>query len=55
MLAFTEAPMALKKWRVIDAQGLITEVELFYLKTGMTHPSGLFVYKDPKAKRNYND
>lgn len=55
MLAFTEEPLQLKKWRVIDAQGLITEVELFYLKTGMTHPSGLFVYKDPKGRKGYNN
>lgn len=53
MLAFTEDPLTLKKWRVIDAQGLITEVELFYLKTGITHPAGLFAYKDPKPK-GYN-
>lgn len=46
-LGFTEDPLALKKWRIVDAQGLITEVELFYLKTGMTHPSRLFVYADP--------
>jgi hypothetical protein len=40
---------------VIDAQGLITEVELFYLKTDMTHPDGLFVYKDPARGRKVND
>lgn len=56
MMAFTEEPFQLKKWRVIDAQGLITEVELFYLKSGITHPSGLFTYKDPNKERGgYND
>jgi outer membrane lipoprotein-sorting protein len=50
ILGFSENPFALKKWRVIDGQGLITEVELFYLKTGMTHPSGLFSYHDPVPK-----
>ena len=55
-LGFTEEPFALKKWRIVDAQNLITEVELFYLKTGITHPDGLFVYKDPnKAPRHAND
>ena len=49
-LGFSEDPVTLKKWRVVDAQGLITEVELFYLKTGVKHPSGLFVYKDPEKK-----
>lgn len=56
MLALEEDPMLLKKWRVVDSQGLITEIELFYLKTGMTHPSGLFVYKDPKRReQQFND
>ncbi len=56
--AFSEKPFELKKWRVTDAQGLITEVELFYLKTGVKHPSGFFAYIDPKkkdGKPNYND
>jgi outer membrane lipoprotein-sorting protein len=46
-LAFTEEPFALKKWRIVDAQGMITEVELHYLETGLDFPSDLFVYKDP--------
>ena len=49
LLGFEQSPLTLKKWRVIDAQGLITEVELFYLKTGIKHPDGIFVYKDPKT------
>lgn len=53
-LGFSEDPIALKKWRIVDAQGLITEVELFYLKTDVKHPSELFVYKDPK-KKGVND
>lgn len=46
-LGLDEDPMTLKKWRIVDAQGLITEIELFYLKTGMKHPKGLFTYQDP--------
>ena len=56
--AFSENPFQLKKWRVIDQQGMITEVELFYLKTGVEHSSKLFIYIDPKklnAKPKYND
>lgn len=49
VLGFEEDPFQLKKWRVIDAQGLITEVELFYLKTDIKHADGLFVYIDPKT------
>lgn len=56
-LGFQEEPFELKKWRVVDGQGLITEVELFYLKSGMKHPSGLFVYADPEdgTGKQYND
>jgi len=50
ILGFSENPMQLKKWRIIDTQGLITEVELFYLKTGIKHESGLFAYHDPVSK-----
>ncbi len=57
IFAFGKEPFELKKWRIIDPQGMITEVELFYLKTGMDHPSKLFVYADPNKgeKPNYND
>lgn len=56
MMAFNENPLTLKKWRVIDAQGLITEVELFYLKTDIAHPRELFVYADPDhGKPDYNE
>ena len=54
-LGFSEDPLTLKKWRVVDGQGLITEVELFYLKTDVKHPSGMFVYNDPKGKKNFNE
>lgn len=50
VFAFSENPLTLKKWRVIDQQGLITEVELFYLKSGMQLDPNLFVYADPKKK-----
>lgn len=46
--------LELSKWRIVDAQGLITEVELFYLKTGITHPAGLFAYADPGKSRKLN-
>lgn len=47
--------LTLSKWRVVDTQGLITEVELFYLKTDIKHPSDLFVYADPDKDRSLND
>ncbi|MAE51185.1 MAG: outer membrane lipocarrier LolA family protein [Micavibrio sp.] len=57
ILGFDKDPFSLKKWRVIDAQDLITEIELFYLKTDIKHPDGIFVYKDPKSGQSpsYND
>ncbi len=58
IFAFQSEPFALKKWRVIDAQGLITEVELFHLKNDVEHEKGLFVFVDPNkknAKPSYND
>lgn len=56
--AFTENPLELKKWRVIDAQGMITEVELFHIKQDVALDSKLFIYVDPNkqaGKRTYND
>lgn len=56
--AFSKEPFELKKWRVVDGQGLITEVELFYLKTGVKHDKDLFYFVDPNKtdnKPSYND
>ncbi len=56
--AFGSDPFQLKKWRVVDKQGMITEIELFYIETGIDHPKSLFVYSDPKQsdkKTTYND
>lgn len=57
MLGFTEEPFELKKWRVKDSQGIITEVELFQMQTGINLTSSLFVYSDPKKLegRRLND
>ena len=54
-LGLKEGPLSLSKWRIVDAQGLITEIELFYLKTDIKHPSNLFVYADPDKGEAYND
>lgn len=50
-LGFREDPFALKKWRITDAAGLITEVELFYLKTDVELKNNLFVFQHPKKQR----
>lgn len=50
-LAFTDGPKyQLKKWRVVDSVGNITETELFDMQTGLKLPSSLFAYRDPVAK-----
>lgn len=51
-LGFKEEPFELNKWRVVDGQGLITEIELFYLKQGVKHARNLFVYKNPNPDSN---
>jgi len=48
MLGFTENPMALKKWRVTDATGVVTEIELAKLERNVKLDDRLFVYRDPK-------
>lgn len=54
-MGFTENPMELKKWRVVDAQGLVTETELFDTVTGIKIDNETFRYYDPKRKdRKFN-
>lgn len=56
-LGFTENPLALKKWRVTDGTGAITEIELFQMETGVVLDDTLFVYADPNrgSAPHYND
>lgn len=54
-LGFTENPMQLKKWRVVDAQNQTVEVELFQMETGVSLDDDLFVYRDPNPKKRVND
>lgn len=50
-LGFVEQPkFALKKWRVKDSVGNITETELFNVETDIKLSSKLFVYSDPVKK-----
>lgn len=46
---------SLKKWRVVDTMGNITETELFEVRTGIKfkNASSLFAYRDPERK-GYN-
>lgn len=54
-LGFSENPLKLEKWRVTDSQGLITEVALDDVETGLKLPRKLFYYLDPEhGKPQYN-
>jgi outer membrane lipoprotein-sorting protein len=46
-LGFTPEPFMLKKWRVVDGTGQITEVELFDVQENVPLTASLFVYKNP--------
>ncbi len=47
--------MELKKWRIVDGSGAVTEVELFETKTGIALDNELFKYYDPaQTKGHYN-
>lgn len=56
VLGFAEKPaLELKKWRIVDATGAITEVELFETLTGLKLDKDLFHYYDPElTKPKYN-
>jgi outer membrane lipoprotein-sorting protein len=51
-LGFAAEPLQLRKWRIVDGTGQITEVELFDVIENPPLPASLFVYKDPT--RGYN-
>lgn len=58
-LAFDRDPrtgnLTLNRWRVVDPQGLITEITLADVKTGIGLNNDLFHYYDPKrTKPQYN-
>lgn len=46
-LGFSEQPYALRKWRVIDAMGAVTEVELLDMQPNVTLAPSLFVFNNP--------
>jgi len=51
ILAFTESPLTLRKWQVVDAQGAVTQVELSDVETGISLDNKLFDYYDPERKK----
>lgn len=53
-LGFQKDPFRLRRWRVRDAQGTITEIELYDIRRDIDLPDRLFVYKDPNPAPQYN-
>ncbi|AWJ83896.1 cell envelope biogenesis protein LolA [Azospirillum sp. TSH58] len=51
-LVFEDRPFQLRKWRVLDAQGLTTEVALMNPREGMQFESKLFYFIEP-SKGDY--
>ncbi len=53
-LGFNEDPFYLKKWRVVDAQGGITETDLGNFKAEASLAPSLFVFRDPSGRGRLN-
>ncbi|MBW7852409.1 MAG: outer-membrane lipoprotein carrier protein LolA [Rhodospirillales bacterium] len=50
ILVFSENPFALRQWKVIDAQGQMTQVSLFQTQANVTLDPKLFTFDDPKMR-----
>jgi outer membrane lipoprotein-sorting protein len=48
-LGFNSNPFQLKKWRVTDSMGSITEIELFQMQTDIHLDDNLFIYSSPQT------
>lgn len=54
-LVFNAAPIALRQWEIVDAQGTRTVVTLDKTETGIALDDDLFRYKDPRHGPNLTD
>jgi len=52
-LVFSDAPLALRQWRVIDAQGRKTTVALSEVRTNIPLEDDLFRFVDPNPFRHF--
>ncbi|MGZ9034717.1 MAG: LolA family protein [Rhodospirillales bacterium] len=48
-LVFSETPLQLQQWRVVDAQGVATTVSLSEIETGVKLDPELFRFVDPRS------
>lgn len=50
-LVFEDAPLRLRKWRIVDPQGLTTEVALLNPQVGVQLDRDLFLFREPASAR----
>ena len=53
-LQFTDNPLELRQWTVVDPQGLTTQVSLINPRQGMSLDTNLFWFREPDAGPKYN-
>jgi outer membrane lipoprotein-sorting protein len=53
-MVFTDNPLVLRQWTVVDQQGRVTNVALSEVQYGMPLDPKLFVYEDPFARNREN-
>jgi outer membrane lipoprotein-sorting protein len=53
-MVFTENPLVLRQWTVVDQQSRVTNVALSEVQYGMTLDPKLFIYEDPFARNREN-
>ena len=51
-LAFTDQPLELKQWAVVDSRNIVTTVTLMDAQFGVRIDPKVFVFLDPKFGRN---
>ncbi len=55
-MAFTDQPLALRQWTIVDQRGHVTTVSLSQEQFGMALDPNLFVYRNPySSTQRYND
>lgn len=52
-LVFEDHPFQLRKWRVLDAQGMTTEVALLNPRTDVTFDREMFYFKEPQRGSDF--
>ncbi|WP_434624284.1 LolA family protein [Azospirillum sp. B2RO_4] len=52
-LVFEDHPFQLRKWRVLDAQGMTTEVALLNPRTDVTFDRDMFYFKEPQRGSDF--